>query len=432
MNRVWWIIGAALLVVSVLLREPAIFLISLLLALLAAVSHLWAKYCLVNVSYRRVFESKRLFWGEESELRVEIVNAKLLPLPWLRIDDDVPAALEIAESRANGSFSAGRQRLVHTLSLRWYERVTRRYRIRGVRRGVWSVGPTQLRSGDFFGFDIQRLTLGNREDITVYPRTVPVRGLTLPSGHPVGDARSQQRLLDDPLRLMGVRDYTRSDTFRHIHWKATARRQALQTKVFEPSASQPTAIFLNVDTAVQSANFLSGQDWELAELAIVAAASIARTLWASGHSLGLYANALGARGAQRLHLRPRKHPAQLVRLLEALAHIDGRARWSIEALLQSEAPRLPYGTTLVVISGAITPRLRIALADLRRKGYAIALVTLGAESPPMVADVAHYHVDVGEGDERKTWQTMETLNFVPATTRSEHPPMRTAQPLREN
>ena len=38
----------------------------------------------------------------------------------------------------------GRRLLVNLLSLRWYERVTRHYRLRAVQRGAWRVGPVEL------------------------------------------------------------------------------------------------------------------------------------------------------------------------------------------------------------------------------------------------------------------------------------------------
>ena len=85
--------------------------------------------------------------------------------------------------------------------------------------------------------------------ILVYPRIVPVTELGLPAQHPFGDHRSSRRLVEDPMRLMGSRDYSQGDNFRFIHWKATARQQKLQTKVFEPSATRPLAIFLNMQTS---------------------------------------------------------------------------------------------------------------------------------------------------------------------------------------
>ena len=53
-------------------------------------------------------------------------------------------------------------------------------------------------------------------------------------------------LFDDPMAPVGVRQYVSGDPFQHIHWKASARTQELQTKVFEPSASYGWLIVLNI------------------------------------------------------------------------------------------------------------------------------------------------------------------------------------------
>ncbi|OUC09840.1 hypothetical protein RY27_00420, partial [Litorilinea aerophila] len=173
-------------VVSILLRHELLFLITVILALLAATSALWARYCLHAVSYRRHFDHTRLFFGEETYFYLEVVNAKILPLPWLRIDDEIPAALDVAQITRDEEEPTERRRMVTTLSLRWYERVTRRYRIRGTRRGVWHFGPAQLRSGDIFGFEIRRKSLDTIDRVVVYPRMVPVTQLGLPAHHPLG------------------------------------------------------------------------------------------------------------------------------------------------------------------------------------------------------------------------------------------------------
>lgn len=416
MSRLTWGAIGLLVLISVAMRQPLLLIMSLVLALLAAASELWARYCLTAVHYRRTFGAKRLFFGEETDVHIEVVNAKPLPLTWLRADDDWPLALLPDLVRFQRGRAAGRQRMVNIFSLRWYERVVRHYRISGVRRGIWQFGPTQLRSGDIFGFDIRRQSVEAVDHVLVYPRMVPVAALGLPAHHPFGAYKSNLRIIDDPVRIAGAREYSQGDSFRYIHWKATARRHALQTKVFEPSASRPVVLFLNVST---SEFFYHGQDWELQEYAITAAASIARQVWNDGHALGFYANALltpmeaaedgnGASvGRGRIRIPPRNHPEQLMRVLEALARIDTRGRWTLEALLRAEGSRLLFGATIVVISAQINQRIRMALADLRRKGYGVTLIGLGdARLDPPIFGVDAHHIGG-----REEWHALETLQM---------------------
>lgn len=414
-------IGAVTLL-SVILRQELLLLISVLLWLVAGAASLWARYCLVALTYRRHLGTPRLHWGEETDLRLEVVNAKPLPLPWLRIDDAIPACLHMTSQQVAEEADGAMRRLVTVLSLRWYERVIRRYRVRGMQRGVWHFGPAQLRSGDIFGFDIRRLIDETPTTLLIYPRLVPVTALGLPARYPLGDLPTPRRVVEDPLRLMGVRDYVPGDNFRHIHWKATARNQSLQTKLFDPSSSQPLAFFLNISTAEQ---FSDGYDLALREFAITVAASLARHFWLEKKPVGLYCNTLVPGSLQHIRLRPRYHPEQLEQLLVALAQIDDvRGRWPLETLLQMEAAGLPYGATVVVITAVFNQRLEQTLLDLRRREYAVVLITLGETKwQRPTPNIQYHHLDAhlatpteltassSNSHKDEAWHVIENINL---------------------
>ena len=421
MSRRAYVAIGALTLLSVLLRQELLLLISVLLWLVAGAATLWARYALVALTYRRHLGATRLYWGEETELRVEIVNAKPLPLPWLRVDDAIPASLNMTSQQLEEDESGTMRRLVTVLSLRWYERVIRRYRIRATQRGVWSLGPAQLRSGDIFGFDIRRLIDETPATVLVFPRIVPVTALGLPARYPLGDLQTPRRVVEDPLRLMGVREYVQGDNFRHIHWKATARNQSLQTKLFDPSSSQPIAFFLNINTAE---TFSDGYDLPLREFAITVAASLARHFWLEKKPVGLYSNTLIPGTLQHIRLRPRYHPEQLEQLLVALAQIaDVRGRWPLEVLLQMEAASLPYGATVVVITAVLNQRLEQTLLDLRRREYAVVLLTLGEavwQRPSPNIQYHHLPAHLAVPNDglypglsgHEDWNVIETINLV--------------------
>lgn len=416
MNRLTWIAISILILLSVILRQRLLFLISLILLMLAGASYLWARYCLAGVTYTRQFDQRRLFHGDDVAMEIEIVNAKPLPLPWLRIDDEFPLSMHPqddspVELRQSSVFA--RRRLVNVLSMRWYERVLRRYQLKGARRGMWHFGPAQIRSGDIFGFDIRRHTHEPIDSLLVYPKVVPVHQLGLPPGHPFGDFGSRRRIIQDPLRLMGTRAYAPGDSYRHIHWKATARRQTLQTKVFEPSATRPVAIFLNLKTV---SGLDVGHDFQLMEFAISAAASIARHVWEESQPVGLFANALvlgnnidevsGKRATVgRVRIAPRSHPEQLQRILEALARLDGRGRWPISNLLQAESGGLAFGTTVAIISAVMDNPLRATLSHLNRKGFRVVLISLGeGKLEKLLPGVIEYYI--GSHEE---WHNLEEI-----------------------
>ncbi|MBW7884385.1 MAG: DUF58 domain-containing protein [Caldilineaceae bacterium] len=389
MNRwVWALVGVAGLAVA--LRNGPLFLLSLFLALIAGAALLWSRVCLEGVTYQRRFGSTRLFYGEETDLHIEIANAKPLPLAWLRAEDELPRSLSLAPARLTPSHRPGRQRLVNLLSLRWYERVTRRYRVQGAQRGAWTFGPVELLSGDIFGFSIQRLAPAEVDELLVYPRLVSLAALGLPADRPFGEFRALRRLAEDPLRLSGARAYAPGDSMRHIHWKATAHRSELQTKTFDASANRPLALFLNINTFE---HVWEGLDPDLQEYAITATASLARWAWEQGQPVGLYANAVTQPGARTVRIRAANHPDQLTLILEALARVVPYGRWTMEETLRREALRLGYGTTVVAITAVMPDALRRTLLYLHDRGYALGLVTLGrAGTAPPLPGVRTYHI----------------------------------------
>ncbi len=400
----WWLVGV-LVILSVLLRQNLLFLMALLLALVGGASMLWGRYCLSEVTYQRRLGSTRLFLGDETTLDTEITNAKPLPLPWLRAQDGIPEQIEIEGQKLLSGHRLDRRLLVNLVSLRWYERVTRHYRLRAVKRGAWQFGPAQITAEDIFGFSVRSKEIEGTQTLLVYPKIVPLTVLGLPAQHPFGDFRTPLRVMEDPIRLMGARDYAPGDNYRYIHWKASARQTSLQTKVFEPSASRPLAIFLNINTYE---HVWEGLDTPLQELAITTAASLARYAWDNSYRLGLYVNSVTYPGGERIRINPGSRPDQLMWVLEALAKVVEYGRWPLEAIMEIESADLPFGTTVVVITARVNDALTRTLFDLRRREYGVVLVTLGEarlDAPP--PGIVYYHAGG-----REAWHELESIHLA--------------------
>ena len=365
-----------LLLLSLLVHNPMLFLLDVLVLIALGTSWLWGRYCLAGVSYARCFQNERLFFGEETDLWIEVVNAKPLPLTWLKAEDEFPKELKVQRVEWGYSSNLLRQTMVNLYSLRWYERVRRRYRVVGNRRGVYDIGPVSISSGDLFGFRRRQADLDQRQTLLVYPKIVPLERLDLRAARPLGEFSAERRIVEDPLRLAATRDYQPGDSIRHIHWKATARRSLLQTKVFDPSASQHLVICLNTQTLER---LYEGIVVDFFETAIVVAASVAHAGLDARRSVGLSANSAIRNAEQWLHLPASRHDMQQTRILEALAQLNAQPLLSFENLLRLETPQLPYGATLLAVSPIVTEPILTALLDLRLTGHPVALIVVGRQ-----------------------------------------------------
>lgn len=380
-NRAWLYAAAVLILFGMILRERSLSLLGLVPLVTAGGAWLWARYSLDDVEYSRSISTDRTFSGDTIVLTISVVNRKLLPLAWLRIDEKLSDRLHVVGREALPSGVVGIAVLRITSSLRWYERVTWHIDVECPARGFFSIGPVSLRSSDAFGFFQRRVEKTKSLSLIVYPRIADLDAIRVPARHLFGDLRIRRHLITDPTRTIGVRDYRPEDSFRHVHWKATARTQHLQTRVFEPTTAVQFGIFLNLDTFER---YWEGLDFDRAEGAIVTAATIASNVIDAGQTVGMYANGMVGGSDQPLRIRPSRSPTQLDQILTGLAKLSPIASLNFPRILRNEMTRFPIGSTVVIITAIMTDNLRAVIEHLVREHHDIVVVTIGeVESPPI-------------------------------------------------
>ncbi len=369
----WIALATLLFFVGLVFRQGSLIVIAGMLALVSLISWLWDRLALTGVEYSRRFSERRAFVGETINLDLSLVNRKALPVGWVRVVDRVPTALPIdgIEVLATDVETVGRVTLV--FALRWFERVARHYQIRCLRRGFYQFGPVELEAGDVFGLFSRKRRIDQPQWLIVYPKVEGLTDLGLPPKEPFGPAKAERQLFDDPIRTVGVRDYRPEDELRRIHWKATARRQELQSRVYEPSTAHNLVIMLNVASL---AKHWQGYVPERLERVVSVSASIAAYAADKRWPVGVIANGALPKSDQAIKVLPGRDPGQLTRLMEALAAVSPVATKQIEDLIRLESPRLPWGSTLVVVTAIVTDPLKATLADLHAEGRRLVLVTL--------------------------------------------------------
>ena len=388
-NSLWLYGSFALLIYGMAFRQPAITALATLLLLTAGVSWLWNRFALRSVAYTRRLGATRIFRDETVTLRLELINRKLLPLAWIEVEDEFPDRLEAIDRRATPATNPAVSILPYLTSLRPYERVAWTSTLRCPHRGVFTVGPTTLRSGDIFGFHRCEAQIARRDTIIVYPRVVPLPELGIPPRGAFGDTRTRHALFLDPQRTVGTRAYRAEDSFRHIHWKATARVGDLQVRVFEPTTVTQIGIFLDLDTPGQSWRALDSVDFEPI---VSVGASLAAYSIEIGRAVGVYSNRLIGGSNRPLRVPPASGVAQLAKLLESLAKLSPFATTEFARHLRAETLNFPWGSTLIVVTSAISPALAATLEALRGAGHRLVLVATAPLTPPPVRGLTTHHL----------------------------------------
>ena len=428
MNRRWYFACAGMILLALLIKQPLILIVGLLALLVVIAIDVWATYCLIDLRFERELSAKHVAFGAEVTLTVTVENAKLLPLPWLEVKDNLSRTLRVRDRQLYVNLTSNSAVLESLFSTRWYERVTRRYTLLCNARGVHTFGPTTISSGDLFGFTERMETLENRQYLIVYPLIVPLSSFSLPARHPFGDRRAPRRLLEDPSRVIGIRDYVYGDDLRRVHWKATARTMQLQSKIYEPTTTHTLVMFLNVSTQT---NVYFATSPELLELSICAVASVADWALEEGYAVGLYTNsvelgtpkdqdsnkqrAASAPGSlprpkqRHVQLPPARSAEQHKRIMEALARTQDFFGNSIEETIQGERTRLPAGATIVVVTTTISDPLLDSLQRLRKGGHAVTILLVSNQ--PIGSQLAGIPVYYLGGEE--TWNQLIACYNLP-------------------
>lgn len=401
----WPIIAGVLFFIGLILHQVPLLLVSLLLLLVRGITKLWERYSLTRIEFQRRLSARRAFFGDEVVLELDIANRKPLPLPWLEIDEELPEDVPLLNGKTSPSHKTARVHLTNLFSLGWYHRVKRRYRLRCQQRGCFTFGPTQIRSGDLFGFSRQEMLIEQVDRLTVYPRILPVEQPGIPSKQPLGDIRIRRYLFQDPTLTRGVREYQSGDSLKRIHWKTSARLGRLQTKLFEPTTSVDMGIFLDVRTVPPPG---WGSITQLHELGIIAAASVANHAMAAGYRVGLYINQLRQFTGERIRIPPSQHADQMVHILEALAQVHSSIETSPAArFVALESRNLPWGSTILVITAVPTEALLATLLRMKKVGRSVALVQVGGPEITSGRDgLPAYRIPA-----EVPWQDLETLTL---------------------
>ncbi|HWQ14253.1 MAG TPA: DUF58 domain-containing protein [Roseiflexaceae bacterium] len=387
----------ALLLLALLLRMELAALVCALLLVTAGIAWLWRRWAGARLEYSRALSQERAFPGDEVELAIRLANRKPLPLVGLTVRELVPAALELGLPPLKRD-AGGRQVLERSTTLGWYEAVTWRYTLRCPARGAYRIGPAEIELGDPFGFYRATRREPQHAALIVYPRLLPLEELGLPPHRPLGELAARQ-LVRDPLRTVGVRDYHPDDPLKDVHWPATARAGALQTRVYEPTAAREVALFLDLDTFER---YWEGIDVEQVERLISAAATLAKAGLEEGYGVGLYVNGAPAEHERLARLPPGRSPAQLVLIMETLGRLTPYSITPMPHLLRHAASDLPWGATVLLLSATATDATRAALLRLRERGRAVAWLYLGAGPPPALPGVAVRHAPPTQDWRRRT------------------------------
>jgi uncharacterized protein (DUF58 family) len=323
-------VGALLFIALLYGRKDLVILTLLVLGLVIGV-RLWTRISLSGLRYRSAVDKQKLFPDETLSLRINVENKKFLPI-WLQVIIPVRGLIHLP----------ARDKILRKEgSLLWFQRTRFFWELTAERRGIHHIGPFHILTGDLFAFSDREKRIDESYQIIVYPRMVPLKPFSLPRRDFFGipGARSP---VQDPVYILGTRDYQHGQPAKYIHWKASARQNRLQEKVLESTQQEKVLLVVDADQFVKH----NAEDEFERTLEIVA--SLAARLERKGHAVGLVTNC-GVVGRSSGIVPMARNHQQLPTILEVLARLQMTSQGNMIDILRNGLT-LAWGSSCVYFS----------------------------------------------------------------------------------
>lgn len=381
----WWVL--ALLALSIIaatiptLQGNTIYIrLIFTWSLIIVIGWVWAFLSVQGIDVYRHSRTLRHNVGQLFVERFDVINRSRLTKVWLKISDDcdLPGS---DGSRILSNIGGKQSRSYSSQTLLRY-------------RGMFTLGPTTISSGDIFGLFTFTRQLPSQTRLIVLPYMVSLSHYPAPFGVLPGGRALRLKTTEVTPFSAGVREYMPGDPLRRIHWPTTARKQQLIVKEFEQDPLAEIWIFLDAREDVQSVldeNAITPKDpgsffwmslrpkFELppstVEYSISAAASIAKYYIDQKREVGL-----SVYGQTHTMLPAERGERQMGKILETLALLKTEGAMPLHVLVGSQINSLVRGSTVVLITASVDQEVVFTAGEILLRGMLPVVVLLDAAS----------------------------------------------------
>lgn len=196
-------------------------------------------YGLEEIYYNLETDKDKAEIGEEIQISSIIENRKYLTVPFINIKEIFPKGFSISEYK-------------YSLLILPFQRVRRNYKVKGERRGLFSINKVTMELGDFIGFESKTQKVEINKEIIIYPQGLKLNENLVSVGSLYGDISVRRWIIDDPLITIGIREYTGNEPERYIHWPSSLKHGSLMVKNFDFTTDNSVMVLLNVETMAPS------------------------------------------------------------------------------------------------------------------------------------------------------------------------------------
>jgi uncharacterized protein (DUF58 family) len=315
---------------------------------LIILSGIWTFFSLNGIVFTRKARSLKEETGQVFEERFRVENHSPFLKSWIEVND---------HSSLPGQNGSRIITWIGKNELRNYSAYTLL-----TNRGKYTLNPTEIKSGDPFGFFERRKIIIEPQILIVLPVSYGIHQFPLPPGYLPGGKAIRRRSSAITPHAAGIREYLPGDSLNRIHWKKAAQYGELIVKEFEEDPQSDIWIILDSEaqshTQMQSTETPQKDDhlWHIKqrvgfklpcdtyEYSISIVATLANYFIRIGQGIGIHSV-----GKQSVQIPPEKGFRQLEKIMETLAFIKADGSGTLEAGISGYIGRITPGSLVILV-----------------------------------------------------------------------------------
>lgn len=343
-------------------------------------TYIFEKWVFTRLQYTCTFNKYLAYEGDNIMLVETVHNNKILPLQWLKVEIHSSRWLDFAQTR---SVVAQESRFVTSgFFLKSYQKTTRTWKVKCLKRGLFTTGSVTLVAGDLFGHSIKSMPVQVNLQLLVYPKPVNLEALFINPNHSLGDHIVKHWIMDDPFLTLGTREYTPQDPMNRIHWQSTASHGTLMVRNNEYTNDRKLDIILNIQS--MEYEYTDVVNKGIIELAIKVAATIIMESSKTGLPIRFICNGSNPDNDQRgiLTISSSGH-IHTDALLTLLAKLQLKKAIEFEDYLESFIYSLD-SNNMIIITAYLSDRLCQILSQLKFSHLHINILLLDDHIEPNI------------------------------------------------
>lgn len=343
-------------------------------------SWFFGRFAFTKLDYCCKFSTDEAHEGDSIYLVETVYNKKILPIPWLKVDIHSSRWLDFA-----GTCSVIHQdsrRVTSSFVLRGYQKTTRKWKMKCLKRGVFITENVTLVSGDLLNLRTASIPVRVDANLVVYPEIIDLRKMYKPVNYLQSDNIVKRWIIDDPFIIAGVREYTAGEPLNRVHWPATAREGRLMIRKNDFTSLLSVTVLLNMQSNLYEYTDVANKN--LIEFGIKTAASVLDEAMKEGAPVRLGTNGCILNNPGQIIFTGEAADSSHYRdLLKILASLSLKSVKDFEVFLDMQMPELENGS-IIIITAYLSRNLCDQIRTLYWQGNSVTILMLDSIYEPGV------------------------------------------------